>query len=102
MWAFGVRVCTQVISRSDLRATVAAVLRLPFDADKPVDILCGPQPSAANNPSHEEHTTFWFVVADQYRVRSKALTIIDSGADIATLERLGILRNETIGIGPRQ
>ena len=82
----------------DLRSAVGAVLRLPFDPDKLVNVLCGTQPSAANNPSDEEHTTFWLVIADQFakrgvacdRVRSKAVAIINSGADIATLEKLGM------------
>src|SRR5215467_2913595 len=82
----------------DLRSTVGAVLRLPFDPDKLVDVLSGTEPSAANNLSDEDHTTFWLVVADQFvkrgiacnRVRTKALAIIDTGADIATLETLGM------------
>src|SRR6266705_6440914 len=82
----------------DVRATVGAVLRLPFDTDKLVDILCDTEPSAANNPSNEDHTTFWLVIADQFakrgvacdRVCSKALDIIDTGADMAMLEKLGM------------
>jgi hypothetical protein len=50
----------------DLRAAVAAVARLPFDPDKLVDILCTTEPSAANDPAGEDHTTFWLVVADQF------------------------------------
>jgi hypothetical protein len=82
----------------DLRSAVAAVLRLPFDPDKLVDILSGTEPLAANNPNDEDHTTFWLVVADQFakrgvacdRVRTKALAIIDTGADIAMIEKLGM------------
>jgi hypothetical protein len=82
----------------DLRSTVRAVLRLPFDADKLVDILSATEPTAANNPADDEHTTFWLVVADQFakkgvasdRVREKALAIIDGGTDIAALDRLGM------------
>jgi len=81
----------------DLRSTIGAVLRLPFDTDQLVEILCGTQPSAANNPADEEHTTFWLVMADQFsrrgiasaRVQAKALQIIDGGEDLATLSRLG-------------
>ena len=81
----------------DLRSTIGAVLRLPFDADQLVEILCGTQPSAANNAADEEHTTFWLVLADQFsrrgvaseRVQAKALQIIDGGEDLATLSRLG-------------
>lgn len=86
----------------DLRSTVGAVLRLPFDPDKLVDLLSGTQPSAANNPNDEEHTTFWLVVADQFAkrgvacgsVRSKALAIIDGGTDLATFERLGMTQSD--------
>jgi hypothetical protein len=82
----------------DLRGTIGAVLRLPFDVDKLVDILCEREPTAAMNPDDEDHTTFWIVLADQFakrgvdseRARSKALAIIDAGEDIATLEKLGM------------
>src|SRR5215471_12878899 len=85
----------------DLRSTARAVLRLPFDPDKLVDVLSGTEP-AANNSSDEDHTTFWLVVADQFakrgiacdRVRTKALAIIDTGADIAMLEKLGMKASE--------
>jgi hypothetical protein len=83
---------------TDLRAAVRAVLRLPFDPDRLVDILSGVEPSAADNPDNEDHTTFWLVVADQFakhgvacdRVRTKALALIATGTDIAMLERLGM------------
>jgi hypothetical protein len=82
----------------DLRSSVAAVLRLPFDADRLVDILRDTETSAADTPSNEDHTTFWLVLADQFakravacdRVRSKALAIIDGGEDIAMLDKLGM------------
>jgi len=82
----------------DLRATVKAVLRLPFDVDTLLDILCAAEPTAANNPADDEHTTFWFVVADQFakqgvasdRVLEHALTMIDGGTDVAALERRGM------------
>src|SRR5215510_505506 len=81
----------------DLRGTIGAVLRLPFDADRVVDILCEHEP-AATNPDDEEHTTFWLVVADQFakrgveceRARTKALHVIDADEDIAALEKLGM------------
>jgi hypothetical protein len=82
----------------DLRGTIRAVARLPFDNDRLVDILCETEPTAANNPEDADHTTFWLVVADQFskrgiecdRVREKALAIIDGGSDIAMLEKLGM------------
>jgi hypothetical protein len=85
----------------DLRSTVGAILRLPFDPDKLLDILCSTHPSAANNPNDEEHTIFWLVIADQFakhdvacdRVRPKALAIIDGGTDLTTLEKLGMMQS---------
>jgi hypothetical protein len=82
----------------DLRGTISAVVRLPFDSDQLTDILCESQPTVANNPDDEEHTTFWLVIADQFakrsiacdRVRDKALEIIDSDADIATHAKRGM------------
>lgn len=82
----------------DLRSTIKAVARLPYDAEKLVDILCQTQPTAAHNSADEEHTAFWLVVADQFakrgiaceRVRDKAIEIIDTGRDQAMLARLGM------------
>jgi hypothetical protein len=82
----------------DVRSAVRAVLRLPFDPDRLTDVLSNREPSAANDPNNEDHTTFWLVVADQFakrgvvcdRVRNKALAIIDTGADISMLEKLGM------------
>jgi hypothetical protein len=82
----------------DLRSTIRAVARLPFDGDRLVEILCAAEPGAANNPNDEEHTIFWLVVADQFvrraiacgRVREKALTIIDDGSDLAMHAKLGM------------
>ena len=60
--------------------------------------MCETAPSAANNPAHEEYTTFWLVIADQFakrgvvcdRVRATALRILDGGEDIAIHRRLGM------------
>ena len=82
----------------DLRSTVSAVARLPHDGDKLIQILCESEAAAANNPDDEDHTTFWLVAADQFakrgiaceRVRDKARAIIDTGADLAMLGKLGM------------
>ena len=82
----------------DLRSTISAVVRLPFESDKLADILCESEPKVANAPGDEEHSTFWLVIADQFakrsmvcdRVRDRALEIIDSGADIAMHQKLGM------------
>lgn len=83
---------------ADLRSTIGAVSRLPFDGDQLLDRLCEAEPSAANNAEHEEHTIFWLVVADQFgkrgircdRARDRALAIIHDGSDIAMHARLGM------------
>jgi hypothetical protein len=82
----------------DLRSTIGAVARLPFDGERLVEILCGTQPAAAHNPDHEDHTAFWLVLADQFAkrgivcrsLREKAIEIIDSGSDLAVLSKLGM------------
>ena len=70
----------------DLRTTISAVARLSFDPDRLVEILCETEPAAAHNPTDEEHTTFWLVLADQFakrgivsdRTLEKALEIISA------------------------
>jgi hypothetical protein len=82
----------------DLRSAISAVVRLPFDSDQLVEILSETEPNAANNRDDQDHSTFWLVTADQFvkrailsdRVRQKALAIIDSGADLAMLQKLGM------------
>jgi hypothetical protein len=83
---------------TDLRATIGAVSRLPFAADRLVDILCETETAAATDADDEHHTTFWLIVADQFakrgitseRVREKALGIIAAGDDVAMLEKRGM------------
>ncbi len=83
---------------ADLRGTVKAVARLPFEPDRLVEILCESEPGAANDPADEDHTTFWLVVADQFAkrgivcasVRDRALAIIDEERDLAMLAKLGM------------
>jgi hypothetical protein len=82
----------------DLRSTIRAVARLPYDGDKLVEILCHTEPGAANSPDDEDHTTFWLVTVDQFakrgivsdRAREVAQRIIASGSDLAMLEKLGM------------
>jgi hypothetical protein len=82
----------------DLRSAISAIVRLPYNSDKLADILCESEPTVANNPNDEDHNTFWLVIADQFakrgivcdRVRDKAVAIIDSGADLAMLEKRGM------------
>jgi hypothetical protein len=82
----------------DLRSTIGAVAKLPFDSERLVDILCESERAAAHNPDDTDHATFWLVVADQFakrgiesdRAQKTALQIIDSGSDLQTLEKLGM------------
>ena|SRR5690348_6497033 len=82
----------------DLRSTVSAVARLPFDGDRLLEILVETEASVANNPNDEDYSTFWLVAADQFakrgidcaRARETALRIIDSGEDLTMLARRGM------------
>jgi hypothetical protein len=82
----------------DLRSTIRAIARLPFDGERLLEILSGTVPTVADNPSDEDHTTFWLVVADQFtkrgivcdRARKQALTIIDADSDEAMHAKLGM------------
>jgi hypothetical protein len=82
---------------ADLRTTARAVLRLPLDADRLVQILAETEPGAARNPKEEDYTTFWLVVADQFarhglksaQVVETALRIIAFGQDLDVQRRLG-------------
>jgi hypothetical protein len=81
----------------DLRSTVAAVARLPFDADRLTDIVCDTESAAAHDPANDDHTTFWLVLADQAarrgilsaKAREMAMRIIDTDRDLETQRRLG-------------
>ena len=83
---------------ADLRRTVAVAARLPFDAEKVVDLIVDTERTAATNANDEDHTVFWLVVADQLaqrgvasaRARDAALAIIDSGQDLEVMARLGM------------
>src|SRR4051812_32420698 len=82
----------------DLRSTISAVAKLPFDSDRLLEILCDTERAAADSADDPDHTTFWLVVADQFakrgieseRAREMALDIIESNRDTAMLEKLGM------------
>jgi len=83
---------------SDFRAMIGVVLKLPFDDEKVVEVVCEREPKLANDPADEEHTIFWLVLADQFakrgvasaRVLNKAIAIIDEGSDLKMHEKLGL------------
>src|SRR5262245_11271909 len=71
---------------ADMRATIKSVLRLPLDEDRIVDILRDCESHAANDPSDEDHTTFWLVLADQFEKRGmKPADLRKRGAKLAEL-----------------
>ncbi|MGB6175002.1 MAG: hypothetical protein WBF43_01390 [Methylocella sp.] len=94
-WGIGLYSCDFAL---DLRGSVKAVARLPFEPDRLLDYLCAAQPLAANNSNDSDHTIFWLTVADQFakrgidcpRARDRALAIIEEGADLAAMAALGM------------
>jgi hypothetical protein len=69
-----------------------------LEPDALVDLLCEAEAQAAANPSDEDHTVFWLVLADQFekrslfsrRVRDAAVAIIEGGRDAAMMRALGM------------
>jgi len=82
---------------ADLKGTIRAVSRLPFDAGRLAEIVVEFERASATNPGDEDYSTFWLVLADQFwrqgitskLVNERALAIIDSGADLDLQRRLG-------------
>ncbi len=82
----------------DLRSTIGAVSKLPFDGDRIVDVVCSTEPGVASNAEDSDHAVFWLVLADQFakrgivseRAKETALAILDSNADIEMHEKLGM------------
>src|SRR5579859_3478765 len=82
----------------DLRGCVNAVVRLPFNPDRLLEIICQSEPSSANDATDPDHTVFWLVVADLFakkgidcpKARDRALAIIADRADLATMAFLGM------------
>jgi hypothetical protein len=87
----------------DLRSTIGALARLPFDGDRLIDILCENE-RAALDPSDPDHTFFWLVAADQFvkraipseRLRSKALDVLNSGQHLKQMALLGMKPSDLI------
>src|ERR1051325_10211995 len=86
----------------DLRATIGALMRLPFDDGRIVAMLRESERQTADDPQDEDHTTFWLVLADQFArrgivsddVRAKALDIIDNERDLAMLAARGMKQTD--------
>src|SRR5215467_14496533 len=99
MGAWGVGLYSSDMA-ADMRSVVKAVLRLPFDENRVVDIICDGERRAADDPNDEDHTTFWLVLADQFEkrgvahpsTRDKAIAIIDRGGDLDMMEKRGMMQ----------
>lgn len=82
----------------DMRDSVKAVARLPFEPARLLDYLCATEPRAANDSQDPDHAVFWLTVADQFNkrgidctdARDRALAIIAKGSDLAAMARLGM------------
>lgn len=82
----------------DLRSSVRAVARLPFEPERLLDYLCETEPAAANDPKDPDYTIFWLTVADQLatggiacpRARDRAVAIIVDGTDLSAMAALGM------------
>lgn len=82
----------------DLRSTIAALSRLPFDGERIRDLALAMESEVANDTTNSDHTTFWLVLADQFQkkgircadVTQRATALIDSGANAAMLKELGM------------
>jgi hypothetical protein len=94
-WGAGLYSCDLAL---DLRDTIGALVRLPFDGRQILEVVSETVPEAADDASNEEHTVFWLVVADQFHrrgidcaeVRRRALELIASGKDESVHRELGM------------
>lgn len=83
---------------ADLKSTIAALAKLPFDGERIAEILRQNSAVIADDDADEDYTTFWLVAADQFlkrgirseTIRQTALTIIESGQDLTLMANLGL------------
>lgn len=86
----------------DLKPTVSALARLPVPDTDVHRYASDANPGVADSPTHEDYSTFWLVLADQFAKKGidcplthqRALDIIDSGADIAMMRDLGMAERD--------
>ena len=82
----------------DLRTTIGAISRLPFEPVELLRLLCESEPGASGAPENADHTVFWLTAADQFakrgldcpEARERALAIISGGQDLKAMARLGM------------
>jgi hypothetical protein len=83
---------------SDLKSTIAAVVRLPIAAPELVEMLVARDRDVAENPGDEDHIVFWLVLADQFHrlgldvpgTFERARNLIRSGEDDRVMAALGM------------
>lgn len=81
----------------DLRGALQLLVRTPLSADEIVETLASSF-EAAHTPEDEEHSTFWFVLADRLakagidhpETFARARALHASGADSRAMEELGM------------
>lgn len=81
----------------DLKATVRALTRLPFDGTQILNLLRAAY-AAADDPDDEDHSVFWLVAADQFARQgvacagacARALELIARGTDLSRMRELGM------------
>jgi hypothetical protein len=86
----------------DLRSTIRAISRLPFESDRLLDVAIGTARAEATVAENPDYATFWLVVADQFQKRGiensraleTALAIIDSGGDATIMRELGMSESD--------
>ncbi|MFK7779106.1 MAG: hypothetical protein QM501_13455 [Gimesia sp.] len=86
----------------DLKSTIGAIVKLPFETKRLVEIASEAFPEAANQKVDEDYTTFWLVLADQFHKRGinssdvfdRSIDIIDSGSDLQNQETLGLAASD--------
>lgn len=90
MGAWGAGLYSDDFAR-DLKPMIAAAARLPIPTEALLDLIRAQHGGIAADPSDEDHTAFWLVLADTLgrlgidcpEARERALAIIDGGQDLA-------------------
>lgn len=80
----------------DLKPLIATLARLPVADGEILGMIKAQYPGVADDPTDEDHSSFWLVLADQFvkrgidcpATRARALEVIDAGLDITMLEAL--------------
>ncbi|WP_442510526.1 hypothetical protein SH528x_002151 [Novipirellula sp. SH528] len=98
-WGSGLYACDIA---KDLKSTVAAISRLPFDEQRILAILKDAYPEASAQRENEDFTVFWLVLADQFHKKGidapsvfrQAIEIIDFKQDALLPQHLEMSERE--------